>query len=215
MRNSSNGKRGIAIFLCAALAIAPVAGCATAGGEQAGGGTAAGAGIGAVAGGIAGSLLGAKGRRTEGMLIGAVAGAAIGALVGNYYDKKVRSREDSMKKVGYKAGGGDQVVIGQAVVAPDTVKVGGKVRSRVEYDVVTAEPDQKVPVKEVRQLIYQGKPVSDPVERTVERASGGYHSTFDFEVPKAATPGEYSVATQVQASGKAQTAQSKLIVEKI
>ena len=201
-------RRGMGILILAAFLGSQTMGCATTG--ESSGAAATGGAIGALVGGIIGYQEGGE----KGALIGALAGAALGALIGHYYDKQVRTREQAMQQVGY-TGSGDMLKLSQADLAPTEVAPGQKVRSRVEYDVVTEDPDKELPVTETRIIRYQGKPVSDPVKRTVKRASGGYSSAYEFKIPEKAAPGEYTLVTTLEAAGQRETAETPLVVRRI
>lgn len=165
--------------------------------------TQTGAGIGAVTGAGVGALLGAvlgeKRGAAIGAGIGAILGTAVGAQIGKYFeDQEERNRADSVKAVAYTQQQGNLMSISSADVSPRPASPGDEVRVKVSYDILTPNPEQKVPITEQWLVSHEGKPLGKPIARPTQyKTQGGHSSTFKFVVNQDFLPGEYHVLTTI------------------
>lgn len=186
-------------------------GCATKTQTGAGVGAATGAALGAAIGGA----VGGRGGVLIGAGIGVVLGAAIGAGLGKYFeDREERKRAESVRVVAYNPQQGNLISVGGSDVSPVPAKPGDQVRVKVSYDLLTPNPEQMVPVTERWLVMYDGKPVGQPIVRpTQHKSQGGHSSTFKFDVNKDFLPGEYLVITTISNGESERSIRSIVLVQ--
>ena len=188
-------KRGVVSLVIIALLSGSLGGCATKTQTGAGVGAATGAAVGAILGGIFGGKTGA----VIGAGAGAIFGGAVGAGIGKHFeDKAERDRAQSVGALAYKPERGNIIRVGDSVVTPMPARPGDEVRVKVSYDILAPDPYQTIPISEQWVVLYEGKPLVDPIAREVQQKSqGGHSSTFKFTVNKDFLPGEYDVITTI------------------
>lgn len=144
-------------------------------------------------------------------------GAVLGAAVGNYLDQQVRHRAAVAAELDYTPTQGTVLKIRRAEVIPTPTKPGEMVQAKVEYDVITPNPDETVTLKEQRLILKDGQNYTKPVERELIKPQGGHVSTYSFTLPETAPEGRYTVLTVLEeVSGdqvkQRQFAQAELLV---
>ncbi len=177
------------------------AGCADMSGLQKGGA------IGAGAGAVLGNIIGGN---TKGTVAGAIVGGIVGAVAGNYYDKKVASKEQAAQKYA-GAPGTDKLVIENAALDPQTAAPGSTVESSVQYTTLAANSNDAVSITETRTLVGD-KESMQLAKRDVVRPQGTHNSAMKFTLPKDVNSGDYTLVTTVSDRKQTQTTKTPLKV---
>ena len=178
-----------------------LAGCADMSGLQKGGA------IGAGAGAVLGNIIGGN---TKGTVAGAIVGGIVGAVAGNYYDKKVASKEQAAQKYA-GAPGTDKLVIENAALDPQTAAPGSTVDSSVQYTTLAANSNDAVSITETRTLVGD-KESMQLAKREVVRPQGTHNSAMKFTLPKDVNSGDYTLVTTVSDRKQTQTTKTPLKV---
>ena len=194
--------RNIVIFgVIAALFVSILPGCATQnGGMREHKGAAVGAGTGAVGGAVVGGLLGGK----RGAVAGGLLGALAGGLLGNYYDEREKNLAETRRAhTEYDAAKGTRLKIERVRTNPPTAAPGDTVEIQLTYAVLTPREDVMVPVRESREILFNGSKVGE-ASVDIEREGGTWRSVVPITLPGNARPGSYRVVASVEsrAGGK-------------
>jgi len=182
----------------AALFVSILAGCASQGpAMREHRGTAVGAGTGAVGGAVVGGLLGGK----RGAVVGGLLGALTGGLVGNYYDEREKSLAETRRGyTEYSAAKGTRIKIERLQTHPPAVAPGDIVEIQLTYAVLTPREDLLVPVRESREILFNGVKVGE-ASVDIEREGGTWRSVVPITLPGDARPGNYRVVASVESHG--------------
>jgi hypothetical protein len=167
--------------------------------------------IGAGAGGAGGALIGGLASGGTGALIGGLTGVLAGGVVGNLLDRQEQAREATAETVAYTEEKGNLIRIGEVSVSPQSIRPGDTVNVSVQYAVVTPGGAERVRVREIRHIYYQGDLVGNPVVE-VERPEGTYRSTLPIMLPESAAPGHYEVVVGVEMNGALDRWESRFVV---
>jgi hypothetical protein len=173
-------------------------GCATTdstlGGHQ---GAAIGVGAGAVGGAVIGGLVGGK----KGAVAGGLLGALAGGLIGNYHDQKEKGPAETRQAYAdYNAAKGTRLRIEKVTTGPTPVRPGGTVDIDVTYAVLTPTDNVQVPVRETREILFDGSKVGE-TSVDIEREGGTWRSVVTVTLPADARPGNYRVLASVEFRG--------------
>ena len=182
----------------AALFLSILSGCAAQnGGVREHQGAAVGAGTGAVGGAVVGGLLGGK----RGAVAGGLLGALAGGLVGNYYDEREKNLAETRRAhTEYNAAKGTRLKIEQVRTNPPTAAPGDTVEIHLTYAVLTPREDVMVPVRESREILFEGNKVGE-ASVDIEREGGTWRSVVSITLPGNARPGNYRVVASVESRG--------------
>jgi hypothetical protein len=191
--------RKIVSLAAIAALVAPIlSGCAAQnGGIREHQGAAIGAGTGAVGGAVVGGLLG--GRR--GAVAGGLLGALAGGLVGNYHDQQEKSLADTRRAhAEYTPAKGTRLKIEKVRTIPASAAPGEMVEIQLTYAVLTPREDIMVPVREIREILFNGIKVGE-ASVDIEREGGTWRSVVPITLPGNARPGNYRVVASVESRG--------------
>jgi len=191
-------RKAVALSLIAVLLAPLLAGCATTNeGMREHKGAAVGAGAGALGGAVIGGLVGGK----RGAVVGGLLGALIGGVVGNYYDQKEKDLAETRRAhADYDAAKGTRLTIERVRAKPATVVPGETVDIQMTYAVLTPKEDLMVPVRETREILFQGSRVGETAV-DIEREGGTWRSVVPITLPRDARPGTYRVVASVESRG--------------
>lgn len=188
--------RKIVSFAAAAALFASLfAGCAAQDGTlREHRGAAIGAGTGAVGGAVVGGLLGGK----RGAVAGGLLGALAGGLVGNFYDEREKSLAETRRGyTDYSAAKGTRLKIERVRTRPAAAAPGDTVEIQMTYAVLTPREDVMVPVRESREILFDGIKVGE-ASVDIEREGGTWRSVVPITLPGNARPGNYRVVASVE-----------------
>jgi hypothetical protein len=185
----------VSLAAIAALFVSILSGCAAQnGGIREHQGAAVGAGTGAVGGAVVGGLLGGK----RGAVVGGLLGALAGGLVGNYHDQREKNLAETRRDyAGYDAAKGTRLKIERVRTTPATAAPGETVDIQLTYAVLTPREDVTVPVRENREIIFNGIKVGE-ASVDIEREGGTWRSVVPITLPENARPGNYRVVASVE-----------------
>jgi len=188
----------VSLAAVAALFLSILSGCATQNeGVREHQGAVIGAGTGAVGGAVVGGLLG--GRR--GAVAGGLLGALAGGLVGNYHDQREKSLADTRRAYAdYTPAKGTRLKIERVRTTPTSAAPGDTVEIELTYAVLTSREDVMVPVRESREILFEGSKVGE-ASVDIEREGGTWRSVVPITLPGNARPGNYRVVTSVESRG--------------
>ena len=188
----------VSLAAIAALCLSILSGCAAQnGGMREHQGAAVGAGTGAVGGAVVGGLLG--GRR--GAVAGGLMGALVGGLVGNYHDEREKNLAETRRGyTEYNAARGTRLQIERVRTKPPTAAPGDTVEIQLTYAVLTPREDVMVPVRENREILFEGIKVGEATVN-IEREGGTWRSVVPITLPGNARPGSYRVVASVESRG--------------
>ncbi|HEX9850197.1 glycine zipper domain-containing protein [Candidatus Deferrimicrobium sp.] len=191
-------RRIVSLGLIAALFMPILSGCAAQNGRmREHRGAAVGAGTGAVGGAVVGGLLG--GRR--GAVAGGLLGALAGGLVGNYHDQREKNLAETRRGyTEYDAAKGTRLKIERVRTNPAAASPGDTVEIQLTYAVLTPREDMMVPVRESREILFNGSKVGE-ASVDIEREGGTWRSVVPITLPGNARPGYYRVVASVEARG--------------
>ena len=160
-------------------------------------GAAVGAGTGAVGGAVVGGLIGGK----RGAVAGGLLGALAGGLVGNYHDQQEKNLAETRRAhTEYDAAKGTRLKIEQVRTTPTSAAPGDTVEIQLTYAVLTPREDVMVPVREVREILFNGIKVGE-ASVDIEREGGTWRSVVPITLPGNARPGNYRVVASVESRG--------------
>jgi hypothetical protein len=188
----------VSLGAIAALFVSILSGCAARNsGRQEHQGAAIGAGTGAVGGAVVGGLLG--GRR--GAVAGGLLGALAGGLVGNYHDEREKNLAETRRgHAEYNAARGTRLKIERVRTNPSAAAPGDTVEIQLTYAVLTPREDVMVPVRENREILFEGSKVGE-ASVDIEREGGTWRSVVPITLPGNARPGTYRVVASVESRG--------------
>jgi len=191
----------VSLAAIAALFVSILSGCAAQnGGMREHQGAVVGAGAGAVGGAVAGGVLGGK----RGAVAGGLLGGLAGGLLGNYHDEQEKSLAETRRThTEYDAARGTRLKIERVRTSPPSVAPGDTVEIQLTYAVLTPREDVMVPVRESREILFEGIKVGE-VSVDIEREGGTWRSVVPITLPGNARPGSYRVVASVEsrAGGK-------------
>jgi hypothetical protein len=184
----------VSLAAIAALFVSILSGCAAQNsGMREHKGATVGAGAGAVGGAVVGGLLGGK----RGAVAGGLLGALAGGLVGNYHDQREKSLAETRRDyAGYDAAKGTRLKIERVRANPPTAAPGETVEIQLTYAVLTPREDVTVPVRESREILFNGRRVGE-ASVDIEREGGTWRSVVPITLPENARPGKYRVVASV------------------
>ncbi|HEX7523347.1 MAG TPA: YMGG-like glycine zipper-containing protein [Candidatus Deferrimicrobium sp.] len=188
----------VSLAAIAALFMSILSGCAAQNeGLREHQGAAVGAGTGAVGGAVVGGLLG--GRR--GAVAGGLLGALAGGLLGNYHDEREKNLADTRRDyTEYNAARGTRLKIERVRTNPPEAVPGDTVEIQLTYAVLTPREDVLVPVRENREILFNGSKVGE-ASVDIEREGGTWRSVVPITLPPNARPGNYRVVASVESRG--------------
>ena len=188
----------VSLAAIAALFLSILSGCAAQNeGTREHQGAAIGGGTGAVGGAVVGGLLG--GRR--GAVAGGLLGALAGGLVGNYHDQREKDLAETRRGyTDYSAAKGTRLKIERVRTNPPAAAPGDTVEIQLTYAVLTPREDVMIPVRESREILYNGVKVGEALV-DIEREGGTWRSVVPITLPGNARPGNYRVVASVEARG--------------
>lgn len=191
-------RKTVCLALIAALILPTLTGCATTNrGAREHRGAVVGAGAGAVGGAVIGGLVG--GRR--GAVVGGLLGALTGGIVGNYHDQKEKDLAETRRAhAEYDSVRGTRVKIERVRPTPAVVAPGETVEIQMTYAVLTPREDMMVPVRETREILFNGNRVGE-ASVDIEREGGTWRSVVPITLPRDARPGSYRVVASVESRG--------------
>jgi hypothetical protein len=191
-------RRFVSLGLIAALFVSILSGCAAQnGGIREHQGAAVGAGAGAVGGAVVGGLLG--GRR--GAVAGGLLGALAGGLLGNYHDERQKNlAETRLAHAEYTPAKGTRLKIERVRTTPSEAAPGATVEIELTYAVLTPREDVMVPVRESREILFNGVKVGEAFV-DIEREGGTWRSVVPITLPGNARQGNYRVVASVESRG--------------
>ncbi len=149
----------VSLAAIAALSVSILSGCAAQNeGLREHRGAAVGAGAGAVGGAVVGGLLG--GRR--GAVAGGLLGALAGGLVGNYHDQQEKNLAETRRShAEYNPARGTRLKIERVRTNPSAAAPGETVEIQLTYAVLTPGEDVLVPVRESREILFNGSQTAE------------------------------------------------------
>ena len=188
----------VSLVVVAALSVSILSGCATQNTTlREHRGAAVGAGTGVVGGAVVGGLLGGK----RGAVVGGLLGGLAGGLVGNYYDQREKSLAETRQGYAdYSAAKGTRLRIERLGTNPPAVAPGETVEIQLTYAVLTPREDVTVPVRESREILFNGSKVGE-TSVDIEREGGTWRSVVPITLPGNARPGNYRVVASVESRG--------------
>ena len=191
-------RKFVSLGVIAALFLSILSGCAAQnGGVREHQGAAIGAGAGAVGGAVVGGLLGGK----RGAVAGGLLGALAGGLLGNYRDEREKNLEETRRAhTDYNAARGTRLKIERLRTTPTTAAPGDTVEIQLTYAVLTPREDVMVPVRESREILFEGSKVGE-ASVDIEREGGTWRSIVSITLPSNARPGNYRVVASVESRG--------------
>ena len=191
-------RRFLSLAAIAALFLSIQSGCAAQnGGMREHQGAAVGAGTGAVGGAVVGGLLGGK----RGAVVGGLLGALTGGLVGNYHDQREKDLAETRRgHTEYNAARGTRLKIERVRTNPSAAAPGDTVEIQLTYAVLTPREDVMVPVRESREILFEGSKVGE-ASVDIEREGGTWRSVVPITLPGNARPGNYRVVASVETRG--------------
>jgi len=150
-----------------------------------------------VGGAVVGGLLG--GRR--GAVAGGLLGALAGGLVGNYHDQREKNLAETRRDyTDYDAAKGTRLKIERVRTNPSAAAPGDTVEIQLTYAVLTPREDVMVPVRESREILFNGVKVGE-ASVDIEREGGTWRSVVPITLPENARPGNYRVVVSVESRG--------------
>jgi len=195
-------------LICGLTIVLVLASCASAPGPRA----KKKAGIGAIAGGLAGGLTAVlKGKRPDEVLVatiaGGVAGAVVGFAVGTVQDRRLASRDQAMLKYAYDPGGGALLKVEKVTLEPPSITPGSEARVRVVYTVLSPSDSEDISVAYSNSLYHDGRSLRNLGSEmtSVSRGGGTIEAVFPFTVPKDAPEGTYEFRSDLQVESESLT----------
>ena len=188
----------VSLAAIAALSVSILSGCASQNGAmREHRGAAIGTGTGAVGGAVVGGLLGGK----RGAVVGGLLGALAGGLVGNYHDQQEKSLAETRRAYAeYTPAKGTRLKIERVKTTPSSAAPGATIEIQLTYAVLTPREDVTVPVRENREILFNGNKVGE-ASVDIEREGGTWRSVVPITLPENARPGNYRVVASVESRG--------------
>jgi hypothetical protein len=138
----------------------------------------------------------------------------VGTVAGSYADEVKRGREGVVHEISYRPYMGSLVQIREVNVMPTVIQPGGSVRLGVNYCVVCPAPHMTMKITECREILFDNRPVMQPLLREVVRTQGLITSTLTLPVPQDAREGTYTVVTTVYNTASCGKCLSRFFVRK-
>jgi YMGG-like Gly-zipper len=164
--------------------------------------------IGGVSGGAIGALIGGLAGDEKGALIGAGAGALVGGLVGYAIaSRQIKGYQTTKREQGYEPSEGEVVRITDFSVNPTVVSPGTQLAFQATYYIMTPNPDQEVPITEVRILkgfdpqTMQYRELGRTPARQVMIKPGTRQADGKIPIGQDAREGDYRIAFEVERDG--------------
>ena len=207
----STEKRGdtmrmLAAFLALVLvSFAALSGCAT---IEENPRTAIGTGVGATGGAVAGGFI--SGGAT-GAVVGGLIGALAGGGIGYYLDHQEKTRAQAVNDTGYTPAQGNVVRVDRVQAEPATLHQGGTVNMMTTYTVLTPRAEDRVTVREAREVRRNGVLLANPTNE-IARANGTFSSTLPITLPSDGARGTYEVTTTVAVGDRSSHGISTFVV---
>jgi hypothetical protein len=207
----STEKRGNTMrMLAASLALvlvsfAALSGCAT---IEENPRTAIGTGVGAASGALAGGLIS---HGATGAVVGGLIGALAGGGIGYYLDHQEKTRTQAVNDTGYTPAQGNVVRVDRVLADPATLHQGGTVNMMTTYTVLTPRAEDRVTVRETREVRRNGVLLANPTNEIV-RANGTFSSTLPITLPSDGARGTYEVTTTVAVGDRSSHGISTFVV---
>ncbi len=191
-------RKTVCLALVAALLLPVLQGCATTNqGAREHEGAVVGAGAGAVGGAVIGGLVGGK----RGAVVGGLLGALTGGILGNYHDRKEKGlAETRQAHAEYNTSQNARVKIEMIRSTPTVAAPGDTLEIQMTYAVLTPREDMMVPVRETREILFEGSRVGEATV-DIEREGGTWRSVVSITLPRNARPGSYRVLASVETRG--------------
>jgi hypothetical protein len=130
-------------------------------------------------------------------VIGGLLGGLAGGVIGHYLDEQEKDRAQTSKEYGYSPAQGTRLKIELVRANPATLTPGETVNINLTYAVLTPSENQQVPVKETREIFFNGNSVGK-TSIEISREGGTWKSTVPITLPANATPGQYRVRASVE-----------------
>jgi hypothetical protein len=89
---------------------------------------------------------------------------------------------------------------------PAVAKAGDTLEIRMTYAVLTSREDETVPVRETREILFEGRRVGEAAV-DIEREGGTWRSVVPVTLPMNARPGSYRVVASVETRNGAKDAE--------
>lgn len=191
-------RKMVSLAAIAGLLVSILSGCASQNGTmREHRGAAIGTGTGAVGGAVVGGLLGGK----RGAVVGGLLGALAGGLVGNYHDQQEKSLAETRRAYAeYTPAKGTRLKIERVKTTPASAAPGATIEIQLTYAVLTPREDVTVPVRENREILFNGNKVGE-ASVDIEREGGTWRSVVPITLPENARPGNYRVVASVESRG--------------
>lgn len=191
-------RKTVCLALIAALLLGALQGCAaTNRGAREHEGAVVGAGVGAAGGAVIGGLVGGK----RGAVVGGLLGALTGGILGDYHDRKEKGlAETRQAHAEYSAAKDARVRIEAVRSTPAVAAPGDTIEIRMTYAVLAPREDVLVPVRETREILFDGARVGE-ARIDIEREGGTWSSVVPITLPRDARPGSYRVLASVETRG--------------
>jgi len=170
--------------------------------------TAIGTGVGAAGGAVAGGLI--SGGAT-GAVVGGLIGALAGGGIGYYLDHQEKTRAQAVNDTGYTPAQGNVVRVDRVQADPATLQQGGTVNMMTTYTVLTPRAEDRVTVRETREVRRNGVLLANPTNE-IARANGTFSSTLPITLPSDGARGTYEVTTTVAVGDRSSHGISTFIV---
>jgi len=136
-----------------------------------------------------------------GAVVGGLLGALAGGLVGNYHDQQEKNLAETRRDyAGYDAAKGTRLKIERVRTNPPSAAPGDTVEIQLTYAVLTPREDVMVPVRESREILFEGSKVGE-ASVDIEREGGTWRSVVPITLPGNARPGNYRVVASVESRG--------------
>ena len=170
--------------------------------------TAIGTGVGATGGAVAGGLI--SGGAT-GAVVGGLIGALAGGGIGYYLDHQEKTRAQAVNDTGYTPAQGNVVRVDRVQAEPATLHQGGTVNMMTTYTVLTPRAEDRVTVRETREVRRNGVLLANPTNE-IARANGTFSSTLPITLPSDGARGTYEVTTTVAVGDRSSHGISTFVV---
>lgn len=134
----------------------------------------------------------------------------LGGIVKEFLEGPHGTREEAIKKYGYK-GSGVFMEIEDTSLVPNSASPGQTIQATVTYVLLSPAPPEKVKIIESRTLVG---PVDSLLlsQRDVVRDQGSQSSSIKFTLPVDIAKGEYTLITSISDGSQTKVARSTLQV---
>ncbi|HUT32419.1 MAG TPA: glycine zipper domain-containing protein [Planctomycetota bacterium] len=138
--------------------------------------------------------------RGKAMVGGALLGALAGGIIGSMMEKKDRPAQETNQAYNYQPAQGTRVEVSSVVADPNVAAPGGTVTLQVTYAVMAANAQAEVPVVETRTVTFAGTKVAD-LSSPVGRLPGTYTTQVPIQLRADSPRGQYQLTITVAAAG--------------